>query len=173
MNTNRRILVIVGVVALVIFLAGFGVVTSWRTSSLNDEVVNLKDQIGGSTSSHGASTTDKSFQETSALDANSPAAVFLKGGQVYFGTISSTSDQYIVLTGIFYLNDNKVLDKPGTQSNANVSLVKLGCELHGPKDTMYILKSDVSFWENLKADGQVAKAMSQYKQNQTNATCKS
>jgi len=54
----------------------------------------------------------------------------------------------------------------------DVSLVKLGCELHGPEDEMLINRDQVIFWENLKADGQVAKAVAEYqKQNPNGQKC--
>lgn len=90
-------------------------------------------------------------------------AVFLNGGQVYFGRISSLNSEYVRLYDIYYLRVNQQV-QPGENTAANdVSLVKLGCELHGPTDEMVINRDQVVFWENLKDDGQVAQAVSDYK----------
>jgi hypothetical protein len=99
-------------------------------------------------------------------------AVFLTNGQVYFGKLSNTDTEWPVLESIYYL---QVTQPPlqGSQENAQaqpaqqpqVSLVKLGQELHGPEDKMYIGKSQVLFWEPLKADSKVIEAIKSYEAN--------
>lgn len=92
-------------------------------------------------------------------------AVFLNGGQVYFGKIRELNNKYVGVTDIYYLRVNQqVQPKQGEQSAQDISLVKLGCELHGPQDQMIINREQVVFWENLKYDGKVAKAVESYKQ---------
>lgn len=109
--------------------------------------------IGGRDTSQGKYVATENYQ-----------AVFLNGGQVYFGKITSTNDKYMTLNDIYYLRVNQQV-QPGQQANNNdVSLVKLGCELHGPQDRMVINQEQVVFWENLKSDGQVAKAVKQFQE---------
>ncbi len=105
--------------------------------------------------------------------SNKLQAVFLNTGQVYFGNIKSINQQYLVLDNIFYLQSNNSSSSASTSSSANnVSLVKLGCELHAPYDQMVINMQQVTFWENLKSTGQVAKAVSTYYQKNPNGqTC--
>ncbi len=50
-------------------------------------------------------------------------------------------------------------------SQGDVSLLKLGNELHGPEDWMEINPAHILFIEELKPDGKVAKAIDAYKQN--------
>lgn len=96
-------------------------------------------------------------------------AVFLNGGQVYFGKVRALNDKYIGLTDIYYLRVNQqVQPREGEQAQQDISLVKLGCELHGPTDQMLINRDQVVFWENLKAEGQVAKAVEEYKKANPN-----
>ncbi len=96
-------------------------------------------------------------------------AIFLNGGQVYFGKIRELNNKYVGVTDIYYLRVNQqVQPKQGEQSAQDISLVKLGCELHGPQDQMLINRDQVVFWENLKADGKVAKAVESYKQANPN-----
>lgn len=91
-------------------------------------------------------------------------AVFLNGGQVYFGKIKELNNKYIGVTDIYYLRVNQQVQPRGEeQAQQDISLVKLGCELHGPQDQMLINREQVVFWENLKDDGQVAKAVEAYK----------
>lgn len=96
-------------------------------------------------------------------------AVFLNGGQVYFGNIADLNNKYIKLGNIYYLRVNQTVQpNSNTSANNDVSLVKLGCELHGPQDTMIINRDQVVFWENLKDDGQVVKAVNEYKKQYPN-----
>ncbi len=99
---------------------------------------------------------------------NKLQAVFLNTGQVYFGNIQDINPQYLVLTHIFYLQTNSNSSSSNSSSSSNVSLVKLGCELHAPYDQMVINMQQVTFWENLQAKGQVAQAVAKYTQQYPN-----
>jgi len=113
--------------------------------------------------------------ENKYVDKNKFQAIFLNGGQVYFGKVHSLNDKFITIDNIYYLRVNQqVQPNQSTTSSANqdVSLAKLGCELHGPTDTMVINREQVLFWENLKGDGQVTKAITAYvKANPKGQTC--
>jgi hypothetical protein len=101
--------------------------------------------------------------EGDLVDTDKLQAVFLTNDQVYFGKITSINKKYVVLTNIYYLQTSSTTTKDKTASNnSNISLVKLGCELHKPQDRMVIHQEQVSFWENLQTDGQVAKAVKSY-----------
>lgn len=129
----------------------------------------------------------KIWPTTSAADKLSGyQAVFLTNGQVYFGKISDTNNDYVMLHDIFYLQVNQALQPDGTTGTAaqqaaaaaaaantsnaqtQLSLVKLGNELHGPADQMFINRDQILFYEDLKASGQVAQAIVKY--NETNGT---
>lgn len=90
-------------------------------------------------------------------------AVFLTNGQVYFGKLTDVNSGYVVLNNIYYLQQQDQANANQQQDQAkdmqNVSLIKLGQELHGPEDTMYIQQDKILFWENLKNDGKVAQAI--------------
>ncbi|MEI6755912.1 MAG: hypothetical protein WCK80_02805 [bacterium] len=110
--------------------------------------------------------------EKKYVDSTKLQAVFLNTGQVYFGNIKTLNNKYIVLTNIYYLQTAN--NNSGTASTAspNVTLVKLGCELHEPYDQMLINRDQVTFWENLQDNGQVAKAVSTFvKQNPNGQKC--
>jgi hypothetical protein len=96
-------------------------------------------------------------------------AVFLTNGQVYFGKLSDANDDYVTLKDIYYLQVNQALQQGQTQTNSNqqpqLSLVKLGSELHGPVDEMKINRDQVLFYEEIKNDGKVAEAIAAYKAN--------
>ena len=94
------------------------------------------------------------------VEGNNFQAVFLSGGQVYFGHITQIDDNTITLVHIFYLRTG-TYNKDGTVSG-DTTLIKLGDELHSPKDVMYIERKNTLFWENLKPDGKVPQAIKQY-----------
>ncbi len=109
--------------------------------------------------------------EAKLVDTSKYQAVFLNGGQVYFGHVKDLNSKYLKLDNIYYLRVNQQVQPDGNAAAANsndVSLVKLGCELHGPQDSMVVNRDQIVFWENLKGDGQVLKAIDQYKQQYPN-----
>ncbi len=111
--------------------------------------------------------------ESKNIDKKKQQAVFLTNGQVYFGKINNVNSKFVDLRGIYYLNVNQqVQPNQGQQAQNSISLVKLGCELHGPLDQMIINRDQVTFWENLKDDGQVTKAIAEWvKQNPNGQQC--
>lgn len=133
------------VVVLVIVIVGFK--TDWY---------GLKNKTTGTNST---STSDYS-------------AVFLSNGQVYFGRLSNITSEWVTLTDIYYLQVAQQKDlQPKSETTSTeqpkLSLVKLGNELHGPKDRMDINQKHVLFWEELKSDGKVVQSIEKYLQDQT------
>lgn len=114
-----------------------------------------------------------SDKQSKLVDKTKFQAVFLTNGQVYFGNMVTVNDEYLDLKNIYYLSVNQQVqpEQQNTQQ-ASVSLVKLGCELHGPVDQMVINREQVTFWENLKTDGQVSKAIDKWvEQNPEGQKC--
>ncbi len=106
--------------------------------------------------------------EMDKVAADKWQAVFLNGGSsskdlaytTYFGHLKEINSQYYILQDVFYLG--ATTDKSGKQIQ---SLTKLGCEqLHAPYDQMVINRPQVAFWENVRDDGQLVKAIQTYKQ---------
>jgi flagellar basal body-associated protein FliL len=107
--------------------------------------------------------------ETSAVKAE-PAgtsdyhAVFLSSGQVYFGKyVGSKSGQYVELEDVYYLQAQQSLDKKSAEQT-KLSLVKLGGELHGPTDKVYVNRDHVLMIEDLRTDSNVVKTIESSKQ---------
>jgi len=114
--------------------------------------------------------------EAKYVDSSKYQAIFLTNNQVYFGKIKTVNNKFIDLQNIYYLNSpsnsNGTQNATSTSSNNSFSLIKLGCELHGPTDQMLINRDQVTFWENLKSGGQVAQAISKWlQQNPNGQTC--
>lgn len=98
-------------------------------------------------------------------------AVFLSNGQVYFGKIAKNNRAEIKLKEIYYLQVTQPLqqtEETATDANAQgeLSLVKLGSELHGPTDVMTINRDHVLFIEDIKDDSSVVQAINNYKAGQ-------
>lgn len=107
-----------------------------------------------------------------AIDNKKYQAVFFTNGQVYFGKLAPLNETYLKLTDIFYLQsqstDEDGSDNPqntAANSQADVQLIKLGDEVHGPDDQMVISRDQVMFYENLKADGKVSQSIAKYNSN--------
>jgi hypothetical protein len=87
-------------------------------------------------------------------------AVFLDNGQTYFGKLSRKGDFYR-LSNVYYIDFRQNPQDPAA-SAADMKLVKLGGEVHGPEDFMDINKDHVLFIEDLSEESKVAKAIAEY-----------
>jgi hypothetical protein len=95
------------------------------------------------------------------IDSSKYQAVFFTNDQVYFGKLSQINDEYMSLKDIYYLQSKTTSDKtsPQTATQSDVTLIKLGNEIHGPEDQMIIPKDQIRFFENLKPQGTVSKSI--------------
>ncbi len=103
-----------------------------------------------------------SFVSTASAFPDVPAtryqAVFFGTGQVYFGKLTDLDANYVMLSDVYYLKEASEL------SQSNLNLVKLGGELHGPDNVMYIRKESISYWENMKDTSRVVQTIAGSKQ---------
>jgi hypothetical protein len=95
----------------------------------------------------------------STYNTQSYQAVFLSNNQVYFGKIKTIDKDVIRMEDVYYFQSNG----EKTTEDSKASLIKLGNELHGPQNGMYISRSQVLFWEDLRDDGKVVQAIKQQK----------
>jgi hypothetical protein len=104
----------------------------------------------------------------SNIDGAKYQAVFFTNGQVYFGKLRPLNSEYMKLTDIYYLQAKTDSSNPQKtdDSGANVQLIKLGNEIHGPDDEMIISKSQILFFENLKSNSKVSKSIDKYRDGQ-------
>lgn len=99
-------------------------------------------------------------------ETNTYSAVFLANGQVYFGKITDSNKSEITMTDVYYLQVNEGGTNDKTFGNLNQSrfnLVKLGQELHGPTNELFINRSQVVFREYLRDDSKVVEVIKNYK----------
>ncbi len=113
-------------------------------------------------------------KSNTAVKGSGYQAVFLTNGQVYFGKLSGESGDYATLSDIYYLqvtqpplqgSQTTGTTPPATQAQPQLSLVKLGNELHGPVDSMQINRTQILFFEDMKDDGKVMQAIKEYQKN--------
>ncbi|MEK9165364.1 MAG: hypothetical protein AAB525_00710, partial [Patescibacteria group bacterium] len=99
-------------------------------------------------------------------------AIFLTNDQIYFGRIVNQNQEEVILSDIYYFTTLRALQyngEPKTSTDTlntpsdTFSLIKLGSELHGPKDEMRINRNHILFIEDLKKDSKVITAIKEYK----------
>jgi hypothetical protein len=112
---------------------------------------------------------------TTPAKASGYVAVFLTNNQVYFGKLANMAAQYPALTDVYYLRVQQALATgegnvqvetktaaAGTARN-ELTLIKLGDELHGPTDEISLNRDHILLIEDLKEDSKVVKAIQQFK----------
>jgi hypothetical protein len=104
--------------------------------------------------------------------AKTRQAVFLTNGQVYFGYTHGENNKTVTLTDVYYLqvqadgsNSVQPAKDKTTSDQTQVSLVKLGNELHGPQDAMRINRDQVLFIEDMKDNSKVNSAIDDFIKN--------
>ncbi len=96
-------------------------------------------------------------------------AVFLSNDQVYFGKVAEDTETNLTLTDVYYLKAStdttaiKNLTKENS-ATAKLALVKLGEELHAPKDKIAINKEHILFTEEMESNGTIMDAIRRYEQ---------
>lgn len=115
-----------------------------------------------------AKKTAVNNSENAQIKKDKYQAVFLTNGQVYFGKLQDEGGDYVKLTDIYYLQakDQTIQPKDSKDTSANqpdLTLIKLGKELHAPADEMNISRQQVLFWEDIENDGKVMQAIKEYK----------
>lgn len=148
-KNNMKSWIILIVVALIIAAGAYYVFAVMPSSSSTG---------GVSTSTPSAITPGK---------ASDYKAVFLVNNQVYFGKIgNSINSQFVSLEDVYYLQVQQQIQPVSKDKNAtaqpNISLIKLGGELHGPTDTMQINRDQILLIEDLRTDSNLVAAIASY-----------
>lgn len=115
---------------------------------------------------------DNKNTNTASSKSSGYQAVFLTNGQVYFGKLSDSTGSYATLKDIYYLQvttppiqGSQQQGQQAQNQQQQLSLVKLGNELHGPVDEMKINRDQILFFEDIKEDGRVMQAIREYQKN--------
>lgn len=81
-------------------------------------------------------------------------AIFLDNNQVYFAKIKNTGRKYLTITDVYYFGKDS-----NDQYSDDITLRKLGSEVHGPTDEMKILEDHILYIEELREDSRVVQAI--------------
>lgn len=100
------------------------------------------------------------------IDSSKYQAVFLTNGQIYFGDLHAYNDEYLRLTTGYYpqAKASDTDDSANAKSTANASgiqLIRLGDEVYGPENEIFISKKQILHYENLKSDSKVSQLIEQ------------
>lgn len=101
-------------------------------------------------------------------------AAFLSNGQVYFGKLLKYDRKALVLSEVYYLRLDEtepqgLAQRPNPNQQGiprgveepQFSLVKLGSEIHGPTDKLFINPDYLMFFEQLRSDSRVVQSINQ------------
>jgi len=112
----------------------------------------------------------KSHDVDTGINSSEYQAVFTTNGQVYLGKLSSYNGTYLRLTNAFIVvsptasqgsTDTKKNASTDTLNQSDTQLVKITSGILEPQDEMFVARSQVLFYENLKPDGKAAKLIQQ------------
>lgn len=96
--------------------------------------------------------------------ADSWSGVFLTNGQAYFGHFYAGPGDYATLTEVYYVLATQLQSQdPKVAPTTQLSLQKLGGEIHGPRQEMKVAKSQILFVEDLRADSPLVQSIAQAK----------
>ena len=102
------------------------------------------------------------------IDTTRYQAVYLDNENIYFGKVHYMVNGDLLLQDVFRVQAGEAGGGSEGKTAADIRLIKPGNELHAPDDTMRITRSKVLFIENLKTDGEVTKAITDYLKEKAN-----
>lgn len=101
------------------------------------------------------------------IDSSKYQAVFLTNGQIYFGDLHAYNDEYLRLTTGYYPQakttdaENSEKTTSPTANASGIQLIRLGDEVYGPENEIFISKKQILHYENLKPDSKVSQLIQQ------------
>lgn len=102
-------------------------------------------------------------RDLAEVDRAGYQAVFLTGGQAYFGRLVKKGEDIYLLSDVYYLSDPR-------EGFPRGQLIKRGSELHGPREPMIVPAAQVLLIENLRDDSEVVQAIRRNKAGEPLAT---
>ena len=90
------------------------------------------------------------------------SGVFLTNGQAYFGHFYSGPSEYAYLREVYYVLATQLQPQdPRVAPTTQLTLQRLGGEIHGPTQEMRISKQQILFVEDLRADSTLVASIRQ------------
>lgn len=90
-------------------------------------------------------------------------AVFLSNSQVYFGKIVDRNSENIYLEEVYYLKVDSEKSLEEIEQEADMSILRIVNDIHGPEDSVELNKDNVLYVENLREDSEIVNAIQEYK----------
>jgi len=99
------------------------------------------------------------------IDTSKYQVVYLVNGQAYFGKLQNTSGDFLVLKSPYIAQSVENTDKNSTSGvgATQTTILKVTDQVYGPDDSIAIKSSQVAFWQNLRDDSKVTKAVNSQK----------
>ena len=99
------------------------------------------------------------------IDTSKYQVVYLVNGQAYFGKLQNTSGDFLVLKSPYIAQSVENTDKDSNTSTGSTqtTILKVTDQVYGPDDSIAIKSSQVAFWQNLRDDSKVTKAVNSQK----------
>jgi hypothetical protein len=86
--------------------------------------------------------------------------VYMSSGQVFFGKLQNPGGDYLVLKQPYTAqNVTPVGEAAPKDKQVSTTLLKVSQQTYGPEDVMSLKSDQVLFWQNLRADSKVTKAI--------------
>jgi hypothetical protein len=109
--------------------------------------------------------------ESNEIVAKEYQAVTLTNGQTYYGKIKALNSKYVVLTNVFYIQNNNTSPTTTTTQTPSYTLLKLDTTQPTlSEDKMIINRDTVTIWENLKDTSQIVTKINEYYRGVTTTT---
>lgn len=94
-----------------------------------------------------------------SIDRSSYQVVYLVSGQAYFGRLQNKSGEYLILESPFTV---QAAAGDAEKNNSNTtSLLRVRDQVYGPQDSIALKSDHVAFWQNLRKDSKVSKAIAE------------
>lgn len=99
------------------------------------------------------------------IDTSKYQVVYLVNGQAYFGKLQNTGGDFLVLKSPYIAQSVENTDKDSNTSTGSTqtTILKVTDQVYGPDDSIAIKSSQVAFWQNLRDDSKVTKAVNSQK----------
>lgn len=108
----------------------------------------------------------QSFLMDQAIDQTTYQIVTLNDGRSYFGKLKGLGREYVHLRGTFFLKVSAPEFSPEGEeepsSEEPFALQRMGTQLYGPEEDVYIHESQIVSWQNLREDSPVVTAIEEY-----------
>lgn len=92
-------------------------------------------------------------------------AIFLDNNDIYFGKVDYKNDNYVKIKDVYSLRVSQVTkkDKDGKDvQEPYFQIIKMGSEIHGPKNEMEITREHILYIQELEKTSQVLSTIANY-----------